>query len=162
MIDGTRMLATLLAIGAGAWVGGLVTVTLVVVTSKLVNTPDRVSMFRRFGRAFAVFFGATALFVVFPALSLATLQPGALTASILVLAFALLAATAGGIFQARRMTALRAAADVEGRREVASEHTAANAVALRRNAVAAAVIRSLLVGGYVALLALAVVLAAVV
>lgn len=69
-----------------------------------------------------------------------------------MLASALLVATGLGIVQARRMTALR----------TAFGGGSVSASTLRRNALIAAVIRAMLVTGYVALLVLAVILAGVV
>lgn len=144
-----RILAALLSLGAGIWTGGVVTVILVVVSSRGLVPSDRVAMFRHFGRRFAIFFGITALVVVVPATVLAVIVATPLTISIAVLTTVLLVATALGIAQARRMTTLRTAV----------EAGTVDASTLRRNALLATVIRTLLVGGYVALLALAVVLA---
>lgn len=143
------MLGTILAIGAGAWVGGLITITIVVVSSRTTNGADRVILFRAVGRRFAVFFGITAVLVVFPALVLASKEPSTLTTSIVLLTFGLLIVTALGILQARRMTSMRTAL-ADG---------AMNTQTVGRNAIVAATIRALLVVGYVALLILAVLLA---
>lgn len=148
-LDGGRMLAAILATGAGAWVGGLLAVIVLSATSrKVLAAADRVALLRDFGRRFAVLVGVTAVFVVAPALVLASLEPGLLTASILLLALGILFATAIGILQARRMTGLRESA--AGSTDAASQST------LRRNAAFAAALRVVLVLGYLALLVLAV------
>lgn len=138
--------------GAGVWVGGLVTVTLVVVSSLKMGASDRVALFRAFGRRFAVFFGVVGVFVVAPAVILAINDVGevrALSAAIAVLSIVLLFATGGGIVQARKMSAMRTA--------VATG--AAHETTLRTDATIAAVIRTLLVAGYAVLLVLAAMLA---
>lgn len=145
------MLAAFVAIGAGAWVGGLVTVIIVAAGRHAIRADDRVVFFRAFGRRFAAFFGAAAVIVIVPAVVLATIEPGSLTASIALLALALLVATAFGILQARRMTALRAGLAKD----------AVSAMSVRHNAIIAAVIRTILVVGYVVLLILAVLLASI-
>jgi hypothetical protein len=135
VLDGVRMLAVILAIGSGMWIGGLVTVVILSrASAKTVAAGDRVALFRSFGKGFAVFVGVTALFVVLPALALAVIEPVPLTAGILVLAFGLLLVTAVGILQARRMSVLRGAAASGG----------GDPVGLRRNAAAAVVLRSLI------------------
>lgn len=149
--ENIRMLAIILAMGAGAWVGGLITVTLVVVSSLKMGASDRVVLFRTFGRRFAAFFGIVGVFVVAPAVILATNDPHTLTITIAVLSIALLFATAGGILQARKMSAMRTAV---ARGDV-------DAAKLRSNAALAGGIRALLVAGYVALLVLALMLASV-
>jgi uncharacterized membrane protein len=148
------LLAAILAIGAGVWVGGLATVIILSASSrKTIAAADRVPLFRDFGRRFAGFMGVTALLVVAPALVLASAAPGPLTASVLLLALGLLVGTAVGILQARRMTKLREAA--------AEPAGAADTGRLRRNATIAAALRIILVLGYLALLALAVLQASV-
>lgn len=144
------MLAAILAMGAGAWVGGLVTVTLVVVSSRNMGV-GRVLMFRSFGRGFAVFFGITAIFVVVPSAILAVSEQHPLAFAAAMLAVTLLVATGFGILQARRMTALRTALNAGLSTEAV----------VHRQATIAAVIRTILVIGYVTLLVLAVLLAGV-
>ena len=150
--DGGRLLAAILAIGAGVWVGGLLTVIIVSASSrKMIAAADRVALFRDFGRRFAVLVGVTALFVVAPALVLASTEPGPLSVAVLLLALGLLFGTAVGILQARRMTRLREAA--------AEPASAEDTGRLRRNATIAATLRVILVLGYLALLVLATLLA---
>ncbi|MBB5632441.1 uncharacterized membrane protein (DUF441 family) [Cryobacterium mesophilum] len=133
--DGVRMLAVLLAIGSGVWVGGVVTVAIVSSsTQTTVAAADRIALFRVFGRRFASFVAATAVLVVLPALALATLEPAPITWGILVLAVGLLPVIAVGIVQARRMTSLRSAAASGG----------GDPGRLRRNAAVARVLRSLI------------------
>lgn len=150
--DGLRWAAILLAVGASAWAGGLVTVILAVVSSRSMDAGERIALFRTFGRRFATFFGVTGILVIVSATTLAATTPTPMTVSTLVLAILLLVGTAGGILQARRMTALRTA--------LTSEDPGTDTV--RRNALVATVIRSVLVLGYVALLVLAVMLASTV
>ena len=151
--DGGRLLAAILAIGAGVWVGGLLTVIIVSASSrKMIAAADRVALFRDFGRRFAVFMGVTALVVVAPALVLASTESGPLTMTVLLLALGLLVGTAVGILQARRMSGLRTAST--------DPASAADTGRLRRNATAAATLRAILVVGYLALLVLATLLAA--
>lgn len=142
------MLATIFAMAAGVWVGGLVTVTLVVVSSRTMGS-GRVALFRSFGRKFAVFFGVNALIVVAPSVILAVSEPRPLATAAALLAIVLLLATAIGILQARRMTALRSAQDAGSTTETL----------VRRQGTIAAIIRTALVIGYVALLVLGVLLA---
>lgn len=142
------MIAIVFAIGSGVWVGGLVTVTLAVVSSSTMGA-ERVLLFRRFGRKFAIFFGITGVFVVASALTLAVAGRSAVATASVVLAISLLVATAFGIAQARRMTVLRTA-QADG---------AVTETQVRRNAAIAASIRALLVVGYVAVLVMAVILA---
>lgn len=146
--ESVRMLATVLAMAAGAWVGGLVTVTLVVVSSQKLGASDRVALFRTFGRRFALFFGITAIFVVVPAVILAAIVPHALSTAGAVLSVLLLVATGFGIAQAKRMTAMRTALAAGG----------ASEISVKRNATVAATIRAVLVVGYVALLVIAILL----
>ncbi len=134
-LDGARMLAAILAVGTGVWLGGFVTVAIVSASSsRTVTAADRVALFRTFGRRFAAFLGVAALFVVLPALALAVLDPGVLTTLALVLALSLLLVTSIGILQARRMSALRGAA-ASGEDDPAGT---------RRNASAAVILRSLI------------------
>lgn len=134
--------------GVGAWVGGLATVTLVVVSSQKVSASDRVALFRTFGRRFAVFFGVTAVFVVMSAVILAASDLHELSLVAAVLSVFLLIATGFGVAQARRMTAMRTALAAG----------AANEIHVKRNATIAAIIRGVLVVGYVALLVIALLL----
>ena len=150
--ENIRMLSIILTMSAGAWVGGLATVTLVVVSSLRMGASDRVVLFRAFGRRFAVFFGIVGVFVVGPAVILAISDVGdvrSLSVTLAVLSIVLLFATGGGIIQARKMSAMRTAV------ATGSAHESS----LRTGAVLAAAIRALLVAGYVVLLVLAVMLA---
>lgn len=133
-LDGARMLAAILAIGSGVWLGGLASVTiLAVVSRKTVSAADRVGLFRVYGKWFAVFMGAAALLVVPPALVLAVVEPTPLTTCALVLALGLFLLVAIGIFQARRMSVLRSTAAAGG-----------DPARIRRNAAAALALRSLI------------------
>ena len=134
-LDGARMLAAILAIGSGVWLGGLVSVVILAVVSRsTVDAADRVGLFRAFGRWFAVFMGAAALLVVPPALVLAVVDPTPLTTCAIVLALGLLLLIAVGMFQARRMSALRGTAAAGG----------GDPAGIRRNAVVAHVLRSII------------------
>ncbi|MEO7544804.1 MAG: hypothetical protein ABIT21_00680 [Terrimesophilobacter sp.] len=147
--ENIRMLSVILAISAGAWVGGLAAVILVVVSSTTMGASDRVVLFRIFGRRFSAFFAIVGVFVVTPAVILAFTEASALTTSLAGLSVALVFATGGGIVQARRMSAMRTAV------ATGAEHESS----LRTGATLAAGIRTLLVAGYVVLLVLAVVVA---
>lgn len=140
VLDGIRMLAVILAAGSGIWVGGVVTVTIVSATSSTtVAAADRVALFRAFGTRFAIFAGVVALVMVAAALALAAIDPAPLTASALAVTLALLLVTAVGIVQARRMSALRSAAGSS-----AAGSGADDPARIRRNAVVAVTLRSLI------------------
>ena len=149
--DGAQLLAVILAIGSGVWVGGVVTVA--IVSSSTQNTiaaAERIALFRVLGRRFAYFVAVTAVLVVLPACALAALRPAPLTWCIVVLAVGLLPVIAIGIVQARRMSSLRVSAASGG----------GDPAQLRQNAVVALVLRSIIGLMSLALLVLALLLAA--
>lgn len=149
------LLGGVLALAAAVWVGGFVALVVVArVARETVGPAERVAFFRRLGRRYAVV-GGLAL-VLASASGVGLLYghrwDGVLTA-VTVLAACLVAATAIGVAQARRMTRLRRGA-------VRRPDDATLAARVRRGAHAAGILRALIGVLSVALLALGVVLAA--
>jgi hypothetical protein len=157
-----RVLTGLLTLGVGAWIGGFATVMVISRTSRSVLAAgERVPYFRRFGRNYAVVASIMILLIIVPSAVLASaggFRP--LAAGILAVACALVAITAVGIVQARRMTRLRTLALAGGDNETPGGD-ARMAVAVRRGAGLAIVLRSAIGIGSLALIVLALVMSLV-
>lgn len=147
-------LAALLVFGTAVWVGGLVAIFVVArVARATLGAAERVAFFRGLGRAYGPV-GTIALVIALASGAvLAAARPwsGQLTASAVVAA-GLVAVTAAGVVQARRMTRLRQAA-------LRAPGNAALAAKVRQGALNAAALRSAIALLSLALLALGVVIA---
>jgi hypothetical protein len=153
------ILASLLVVGTAAWVGELATVLAIVLSARgTVDDRGRVALFRSFGRVFTLLFGLTALVVFGAGIALGFAAPGPLVVSVIVLGGCLIVATVVGILQARRMTRLRGAlAESRAASDGATTPVdGAEVLDVRRHALIAAVLRAVLVLGYLAMLVLAV------
>lgn len=143
-----------LILTAAVWLGGLVAIFIVArVAQRTLKPAERVAFFRGLGRAYGPV-GGLALLVSLgcgAALLAGRTWTGTLTAAV-VLAACLLVVTGAGVAQARRMTRLRQAV-------VASPGNAALTTRVRREAAAAAVMRSAIAAFSMALLAVGVLLA---
>jgi uncharacterized membrane protein len=135
------------ALASAIWVGGLVAIFVVArAASKTLDPAQRVAFFRALGRSYGVV-GSVALIVAL-ATGAALLDDhpwDALLIATAVVAWNLLAATAIGIVQARRMTRLR-------RRALGAPGSLGEQ--LRRGALAATVLRGLIAALTLALLVL--------
>lgn len=148
------LLAFVALLGAAVWVGGFVTIVVVnQVAARQLDPPDRVAFFRDLGRSFgAVSSVALALALISGGILLAGREWDGLSLAALILAVAVVAATAVGVIQARRMTRLRQAAiDAPGDDRLAAR--------VRRDSRRAARLRALIGILSVSLLAVAAALA---
>jgi len=104
--------AVVLFLGAAIWVGGYVTVTVVArVAGRTLPAGQRVAFFRVFGRVFGVVTTlAYAGVLAGGAVLLRDRRWDAILIAAAVVAFAIVFATVVGVWQARAMTRLRAAA----------------------------------------------------
>lgn len=149
-------LTAVLVLATAVWVGGLVAIFVVArVAHATLDMADRVTFFRGLGRTYGPV-GGVALAVALASgavLASARTWSGPLTASAAVAA-ALVAVTAAGIVQARRMTRLRREAlRTPDRPELTAR--------VRRGARSAAILRATIAALSLALLALGVVVASV-
>lgn len=147
-------LTAVLVLATAVWVGGLVAIFVVArVAHATLGTAERVAFFRGLGRAYGPT-GGLALTIALgsgAALASAYRWDGQLTASAVVAA-ALVAATAAGVTQARRMTRLRQdALRAPGRVELI--------VRVRRGARNATLLRAVIAALSLVLLALGTVIA---
>lgn len=147
-------LTAVLVLATAVWVGGLVAIFVAArVAHATLGVADRVTFFRGLGRAYGPV-GGVALAVALAsgaALASARSWSGQLTASAAVAA-ALVAVTAAGVVQARRMTRLRQdALRAPGRPELTAR--------VRRGACSAAILRAMIAALSLTLLALGVVVA---
>jgi hypothetical protein len=149
VVDGVAV--ALLVIGAATWVGGFVTVVVVNrVAARTLPPADRVAFFRAFGRTFGATAGVALVLALVGGGVLMRHHPFDATAiATVVLAVALVAATAIGVAQARAMTRLRGAVLA----------AAGDATTVARGARNAAALRSLIGVITIALLTFAVLLA---
>lgn len=144
----------LLVLGAATWVGGIITIVIVhLVAARTLSPGERVPFFRALGRAYGVTAGTALLLALAGGGVLLRHRPFDATAiTTVVLAAALVAATAVGVAQARAMSDLRGAVLAPG--PVHGEVTA-----LARGARNAAMLRTLIGVITAALLTFAVLLA---
>jgi hypothetical protein len=143
-----------LVLAASVWTGGLVAIFVVSrVAQRTLQPRDRVAFFRGLGRAYGPV-GSVALVAALGcgAALLYGRAWGAMLIASAVIAACLVAATAAGVAQARRMTRLRQAAL---RRPGDTELVAQ----VRRDALGAAALRAAIAGLSLALIALGVLLA---
>lgn len=147
-------LTGILILTTAVWLGGLVTIFIVArVAQRTLKPAERVAFFRGLGRVYGPV-GGLALLVSLgcgAGLLAGRAWNGMLTAAV-ALAACLLAVTGSGVAQARRMTRLRQAV-------VASPGDAALTARIRREAIAAAIMRSGIAVLSMALLAVGVLLA---
>jgi uncharacterized membrane protein len=147
-------LVTVHLLAATTWVGGFVAIAVVGrVARRTLEPPARIAFFRGLGRAYGVVGGASLLVALGTGFALLPDRSSGTGIAAIALAAALLAATAAGVRQARRMTRLR---------RHALEHRDEPGVAerLRRASRSAAVLRSAIGLLTLALVLLAAILAA--
>jgi uncharacterized membrane protein len=102
-------LVAVLVLATAVWIGGLVAIFVVArVAHATLAAAERIAFFRRLGRAYGLVGGVALVAALASGAVLASRRPwdGQLTASTIVAA-CLVAATAAGVAQARRMTVLR-------------------------------------------------------
>jgi len=147
-------LTTVLVLATAVWIGGLVAIFVAArVAHATLGVADRVAFFRGLGRAYGPVGGVALAVALASGAVLASARgwTGQLTASAAVAA-ALVAVTAAGVVQARRMTRLRQdALRAPGRAELTAR--------VRRGARSAAILRATIAALSLALLALGVVVA---
>ncbi len=141
----------LLTLGVGAWIGGFVTVFVVSRSSSTnLEPPQRVRLFRDFGRRYGVVAAVAMAFVLVPAAILSYIDPSNTPALvILVLSVAIIALSIPAINQARRIGALR-------RDAIDHPNDRAKADAVGRAVRYGTIMRSILALGSVALVVLTV------
>jgi uncharacterized membrane protein len=147
-------LAAVLVLATAVWIGGLIAIFVVARVARTTLGPaERVAFFRGLGRAYGLV-GGTALAVALAsgAVLAATYRWDGQLAAGAVIAAALVAATAAGVIQARRMTRLRQ----DALRDPGSPGLTAK---VRRGARSAAVLRTAIAALSLALLALGTVIA---
>lgn len=107
-----HFLVAVLLLGSCVWIGGFVTIVVLARSARrALEDPARVRLFRDFGRSYLpVAAGALALVVVAGGLLLATRPWDGRSLTTVLLAVAVVLATAVGVVQARRMTRLRSRA----------------------------------------------------
>lgn len=140
-------MVALLTLGAGAWVGGFVTVFVLSRSSAAsLDAPHRVRLFRDFGRRYGIFAAVSMALILIPAAVLTYINPLNTPALvILLLAIAITVLSLPAIAQARRLAVLRRAAlDAPG--------DTMKADAVGRAARSATILRSFLGVGSVAVL----------
>ncbi len=148
-------LTTVLVLATSIWVGGLVAITIVArIATRALDPAARVALFRGLGRVYGII-GTAALTVAYAAggILLRDRSWGPLLTITVLVAAALAAVLAVGVVQARRMTRLR-------RRTLDTGGDPALAGVVRRGAVRAALLRAVIGGLSLALLALGVAIAA--
>jgi hypothetical protein len=151
---GETALRVLLVLTASVWVGGLVTLAVVArVAGRRLSAADRVAFFHDLGRSYGVVGGCSLVIALLAGAILLVGTPwtGMLAATVVVAA-ALVLATATGALQARRMTRLR-------QRSACESGDLQLAVAVRRGAVSAAGLRGVIGALSIALVVLRVLLA---
>ena len=147
-------LSAVLVLATAVWVGGLVAIFVVArVAHATLGAAERVTFFRGLGRAYGPVGGAALAVALASGATLAATRPwtGPLTASA-VTAAGLVAVTAAGVVQARRMTRLRQAA-------LGAPGSAGLTAAVRQGARNAATLRGAIAALSLALLALGVLVA---
>ncbi len=147
-------LTAVLVLATAVWIGGLVAIFVTArVAHATLGVAERVTFFRGLGRAYGPVGGVALAVALASGAALASERSwsGQLTASAAVAA-ALVAVTAAGVVQARRMTRLRQdALRASGRPELTAR--------VRRGARSAAILRTAIAALSLALLALGVVVA---
>lgn len=147
-------LTGILVLATAVWVGGLVAIFVVArVAHRTLRPGERVAFFRGLGRTYGPVGGAALVIALGCGAALLSGRPwdGTLTAATAVAA-CLVAVTAGGVAQARRMTRLRHDA-------LRNPEDAGLADRVRREAAGAAVLRAAIAALSLALIALGVLLA---
>lgn len=141
----------LLTLGVGAWVGGFATVFVVSRSSSAnLEPPQRVRLFRDFGRRYGVVAAVAMAFILIPAGILSYIDPlNAPAVAILALAVVIIALSAPAINQARRIGALR-------RDALDLPNDTAKADAMARAVRSGTILRSILAAGSVGLVVLTV------
>lgn len=137
---GRTLLITIELLAASIWIGSMVCLVLVSDIAKRVLEPSaRVQLFRTIGRAYGIGGSASLLLAIVVGLVLAGTPSNwsTTTTGAVVLSGALVALTAAGMAQARRMTVAR-------RRSIASPEDADASEAVRRGARSAGILRSVM------------------
>lgn len=145
----TTVLTTLVVLGVGAWVGGFATVFLVSRSSQAaLAAPQRVGLFREFGRRYAAIAATAMALILLPAAILTYIDPSRTAALLLlVVSIVIVAVSIPAIRQARRMGTLRRAA-------LDDPEDAGKAAAVASSARSALILRSVLGAGSVLLVVL--------
>lgn len=151
--SGCCLVEALLTLGVGAWVGGFVTVLVVSRSSSAsLEPPQRVRLFRDFGRRYGIVAAVAMAFILFPAAILSYINPLNTPAlAILVLSVVIIAISIPAIRQARRIGALR-------RDALDHPNDKAKADAVARGVRSGTIMRSILAVGSVGLVVLTVIL----
>lgn len=134
------LLITIELLAASIWIGSLVCLVLVsAIATRVLEPSARVQLFRMIGRAYGIAGSAALLVAIVVGLVLAGMPSNwsATTTAAVVLSGVLVALTAAGMAQARRMTVAR-------RRSIASPEDAEASEAVRRGAQAAGILRSIM------------------
>ena len=141
----------LLTLGVGAWIGGFVTVFVVARSSSAnLEPPQRVRLFRDFGRRYGVVAAVAMAFILFPAAILSYIDPlNAPAVAILALSLVIIALSVPAVNQARRIGTLR-------RDALDHPNDSARADAVARAARSGTIMRSILAVGTVGLVVLTV------
>lgn len=135
MSVGRTILITVEILTASIWVGSLVCLALVSrVAGRVLDGPSRVALFRGVGRLYGMVGAACLVVAIVVGVAIAWPLSGGSEVAVFVLSIALVAVTAAGMVQARRMTARRRYA-----LEVPQDAVAAGAI--RRGAAFAGVLR---------------------
>lgn len=147
-------LVAVLVLATAVWIGGLVAIFVVArVAHATLGAAERVAFFHRLGRAYGLVGGIALVMGLASGAVLASRHPwGGQLAASTVVAAGLVAATAAGVAQARRMTVLRRSA-------LQHPGNAPMAARVRRGARGAAALRAAIAALSLTLLALAVVIA---
>jgi uncharacterized membrane protein len=132
-----KILAGLLILGSGVWIGGFVAIMVFNASSKkALGRPERIALFRELGRRYIKVAGVALALVAVPgAVLLADRPADGFTVAVLVLTLALIVATWIGIRQARSMTRMRKAG-------LAHPDDASNVAAIDRASRVASVLRA--------------------
>ena len=132
-----KILAGLLILGSGVWIGGFVAIVVFNASSKkALGRPERIALFRELGRRYIKVAGVALALVAVPgAVLLADRPADGFTVAVLVLALALIAVTWIGVRQARSMTRMRKAG-------LAHPEDTTHAAAIERASRAASVLRA--------------------
>lgn len=137
---GRTLLITIELLAASVWIGSMVCLVLVSDIAKRVLEPSaRVQLFRTIGRAYGIAGSAALLIAIAVGLVLAGMPSNwsTTTTAAVILSGILVALTAAGMAQARRMTVAR-------RRSLASPEDADASEAVRRGARSAGILRGVM------------------
>jgi hypothetical protein len=143
------VLSTLLVLGVGAWVGGFATVFVLSRSSQsTLAAPQRVSLFREFGRRYTVVAASAMALILLAAAILTYIDPSRTAAlALLIVSIVIVAVSIPAVRQARQMAGLR-------RDALDNPRDDAKAEAVRRSARSANMLRGVLAAGSILLVVL--------